>query len=159
MTIVSSVSPFMVPVVGLEPTRCLHQRILSPPRLPFQHTGKVILTPWSIPPRKLGGICRRDIKLTYFIIHKKWSNRNHFFPGRENWRSTFWVRYVYHFITPAWCLYSIVYFFRNCKKKFCRNEENQKLLDLWDAKTHNIYVIHFFAVMLVFRRKEEGFCE
>ena len=41
---------FMVPVVGLEPTRCLHQRILSPPRLPFQHTGKVILTPWSIPP-------------------------------------------------------------------------------------------------------------
>ena len=30
---------FVVPVVGLEPTRCRHQRILSPPRLPFQHTG------------------------------------------------------------------------------------------------------------------------
>ena len=29
----------LVPVVGLEPTRCRHQRILSPPRLPFQHTG------------------------------------------------------------------------------------------------------------------------
>ena len=29
----------MVPVVGLEPTRCRHQRILSPSRLPFHHTG------------------------------------------------------------------------------------------------------------------------
>ena len=29
----------MVPVVGLEPTRHRWQRILSPPRLPFQHTG------------------------------------------------------------------------------------------------------------------------
>ena len=29
----------MVPVVGLEPTRCCHQRILSPHRLPFRHTG------------------------------------------------------------------------------------------------------------------------
>ena len=30
---------FLVPVVGLEPTRCRHQRILSPSRLPFHHTG------------------------------------------------------------------------------------------------------------------------
>lgn len=30
---------FLVPAVGLEPTRCCHQRILSPPRLPFRHTG------------------------------------------------------------------------------------------------------------------------
>ena len=30
---------FLVPVVGLEPTRHRWQRILSPPRLPFQHTG------------------------------------------------------------------------------------------------------------------------
>ena len=30
----------MVPVVGLEPTRCRHQRILSPSRLPFHHTGE-----------------------------------------------------------------------------------------------------------------------
>ena len=30
---------FLVPVVGLEPTRYRYQRILSPPRLPFQHTG------------------------------------------------------------------------------------------------------------------------
>ena len=30
----------LVPVVGLEPTRHRWQRILSPPRLPFQHTGK-----------------------------------------------------------------------------------------------------------------------
>ena len=30
---------FVVPVVGLEPTRYRYQRILSPPRLPFQHTG------------------------------------------------------------------------------------------------------------------------
>ena len=29
----------LVPVVGLEPTRCRHQRILSPSRLPFHHTG------------------------------------------------------------------------------------------------------------------------
>ena len=28
-----------MPVVGLEPTRCRHQRILSPSRLPFHHTG------------------------------------------------------------------------------------------------------------------------
>ena len=32
----------VVPVVGLEPTRHRWQRILSPPRLPFQHTGKSI---------------------------------------------------------------------------------------------------------------------
>ena len=32
-------APFLVPVVGLEPTRCRHQRILSPSRLPFHHTG------------------------------------------------------------------------------------------------------------------------
>ena len=30
---------FMVPVVGLEPTRYRYQRILSPSRLPFHHTG------------------------------------------------------------------------------------------------------------------------
>ena len=30
----------MVPVVGLEPTRCCQQRILSPSRLPFHHTGQ-----------------------------------------------------------------------------------------------------------------------
>ena len=29
----------MVPVVGLEPIRCCHQRILNPSRLPFHHTG------------------------------------------------------------------------------------------------------------------------
>ena len=29
----------MVPVVGLEPTRCRHRRILNPLRLPFHHTG------------------------------------------------------------------------------------------------------------------------
>ena len=29
----------MVPVVGLEPTRYRYQRILSPSRLPFHHTG------------------------------------------------------------------------------------------------------------------------
>ena len=35
----------VVPVVGLEPTRCRHQRILSPSRLPFHHTG---VSPTSI---------------------------------------------------------------------------------------------------------------
>ena len=30
---------FVVPLVGLEPTRHCWQRILSPPRLPFQHSG------------------------------------------------------------------------------------------------------------------------
>ena len=29
----------VVPVVGLEPTRCRHRRILNPLRLPFHHTG------------------------------------------------------------------------------------------------------------------------
>ena len=29
----------MVPVVGLEPTPCCQERILSPSRLPFHHTG------------------------------------------------------------------------------------------------------------------------
>ena len=35
----TSPSLLLVPVVGLEPTRCRHQRILSPSRLPFHHTG------------------------------------------------------------------------------------------------------------------------
>ena len=35
----TSPSFLLVPVVGLEPTRCRHQRILSPSRLPFHHTG------------------------------------------------------------------------------------------------------------------------
>ena len=35
---------FLVPVVGLEPTRHRWQRILSPPRLPFQHTGTYLNT-------------------------------------------------------------------------------------------------------------------
>ena len=30
---------FLMPVVGLEPTRCCHQQILSLPRLPFRHAG------------------------------------------------------------------------------------------------------------------------
>ena len=33
---------YLVPVVGLEPTRCRHRRILNPLRLPFHHTG----IPW-----------------------------------------------------------------------------------------------------------------
>ena len=33
----------MVPVVGLEPTRHCWQRILSPSRLPFHHTGKLLI--------------------------------------------------------------------------------------------------------------------
>ena len=31
---------FFMPVVGLEPTRHCWQRILSPHRLPFRHTGE-----------------------------------------------------------------------------------------------------------------------
>ena len=38
----------MVPVVGLEPTRCRHQRILSPSRLPFHHTGERTLLLYKI---------------------------------------------------------------------------------------------------------------
>ena len=30
---------FLMPAVGLEPTRCCHQQILSLPRLPFRHAG------------------------------------------------------------------------------------------------------------------------
>ncbi len=33
---------FVVPKVGLEPTRCRHHRILSPTRLPFHHFGEKI---------------------------------------------------------------------------------------------------------------------
>ena len=38
----------MVPVVGLEPTPCRQERILSPSRLPFHHTGErnVYYTGW-----------------------------------------------------------------------------------------------------------------
>ena len=32
----------VVPVVGLEPTRCRHRRILNPLRLPFHHTGTLL---------------------------------------------------------------------------------------------------------------------
>ena len=39
---------FLVPVVGLEPTRCCHQRILSPHRLPFRHTGLFDLRAFQI---------------------------------------------------------------------------------------------------------------
>ena len=35
----SGISSDVVPVVGLEPTRCRHRRILNPLRLPFHHTG------------------------------------------------------------------------------------------------------------------------
>ena len=38
------ISPFLVPVVGLEPTRCCHRRILNPLRLPFHHTGVPIVS-------------------------------------------------------------------------------------------------------------------
>ena len=34
---------FLVPVAGLEPARRKHQRILSPPCLPFHHTGKYLI--------------------------------------------------------------------------------------------------------------------
>lgn len=33
---------FELPAVGLEPTRPLGQQILSLPRLPFRHAGKII---------------------------------------------------------------------------------------------------------------------
>ena len=33
----------LVPVTGLEPVRCRQRRILSPLRLPFHHTGKVLI--------------------------------------------------------------------------------------------------------------------
>ena len=35
---------FYMPAVGLEPTRCCHQQILSLPRLPFRHAGIQTLT-------------------------------------------------------------------------------------------------------------------
>ena len=74
----------MVPVVGLEPTRYLYQRILSPPRLPFQHTGKGdINTLKHKRTYDLGGMYRRDIKLTYSIVHKKCLNRNNFFRRHD----------------------------------------------------------------------------
>lgn len=36
-------SSVLVPEVGVEPTRPCGQRILSPPRLPFRHSGKPLL--------------------------------------------------------------------------------------------------------------------
>ena len=38
----------MVPVVGVEPTRVLAQRILSPSRLPFHHTGEILWTHYKV---------------------------------------------------------------------------------------------------------------
>jgi hypothetical protein len=35
----------VVPKEGLEPSRCCHQRILSPPRLPFRHFGPAERSP------------------------------------------------------------------------------------------------------------------
>ena len=32
-----------MPAVGLEPTRCCQQQILSLPRLPFRHTGEILV--------------------------------------------------------------------------------------------------------------------
>ena len=44
----------LVPVVGLEPTRCRHQRILSPSRLPIpSHRRMVILTQMLLTSLKL----------------------------------------------------------------------------------------------------------
>ena len=39
MTVAHWVTVILVPVVGLEPTPCRQERILSPSRLPFHHTG------------------------------------------------------------------------------------------------------------------------
>ena len=41
-TVLSTVFVVLVPKAGLEPARCCHQRILSPPRLPFHHFGKLL---------------------------------------------------------------------------------------------------------------------
>ena len=80
----------LVPVVGLEPTRYLYQRILSPPRLPFQHTGKGdINTLKHNQTKDLGGMCRRDIKLTYYIVHEKRLISNNFFGDGDISRSAF----------------------------------------------------------------------
>ena len=53
----------LVPVVGLEPTRHRWQRILSPPRLPFQHTGVFTWGYYSLSP-----LCLQDeIVLKYLF--------------------------------------------------------------------------------------------
>ena len=50
----------VVPVVGLEPTRCRHRRILNPLRLPFHHTGIV----WTIIVQRAGYFKREVHRLT-----------------------------------------------------------------------------------------------
>ena len=44
------------------PHELLAQRILSPPRLPFQHTGRYIFEHPDKHSPEFGGICRRDVK-------------------------------------------------------------------------------------------------
>ena len=42
-TCIKQVLLYLVPKAGLEPARCRQQRILSPSRLPFHHTGRITL--------------------------------------------------------------------------------------------------------------------
>ena len=51
----------MVPVVGLEPTPCRQERILSPSRLPFHHTGKYAI--FFYRPERILSPSRRPRKL------------------------------------------------------------------------------------------------
>ena len=61
-----STVPYLVPKVGLEPTRCLQQRILSPSRLPFHHFG--VSTESFIIIYDIEKKCKRfTIHFTYFF--------------------------------------------------------------------------------------------
>ena len=51
----------LVPVVGLEPTPCRQERILSPSRLPFHHTGKYAI--FFYRPERILSPSRRPRKL------------------------------------------------------------------------------------------------
>ena len=62
----------LVPVVGLEPTRCRHQRILSPPRLPFQHTGIFNFAPPRTKFRILEGSRNAKRDICSIIHYVKW---------------------------------------------------------------------------------------
>ena len=76
---------------------------------------------WSSPKRTRRN--RRSIsevhqKTAWYSIPKKHCDAITFAYSRRAWRTRFWVLLVYHSNTPAYCLYSIVHFRRNCKKKF-----------------------------------------
>ena len=65
----------MVPVVGLEPTRCRHQRILSPSRLPIPSHRRTVLVLYNKISKKSRDIFK-NVKLKIKNV-KLWAGHPH----------------------------------------------------------------------------------